>query len=238
MGASLEGKVVVVAGAAGALGRAVCAHVLAAGGRVVAAARKADELRSVAEAAGPARERLLASVVDLADPAGGAALAAEAIEAFGRIDAVVNAAGAWEGGHPTWETDPAVYERMLSSNLLTTFLLVRATVPAMLAQGGGAVVGVASTAAHGGQAGAAAYAASKAGLLALLASLSQELRGRGVRVNAIVPDVIDTAANRRAMPGADFSRWAKPEDLARVVVFLCSDDARAVNGAEIPVVAG
>ncbi|MFL5274226.1 MAG: SDR family oxidoreductase, partial [Anaeromyxobacteraceae bacterium] len=72
-------------------------------------------------------------------------------------------------------------------------------------------------------------------LLALLASLREEVRGRGVRVNAILPDVIDTPANRRAMPGADFARWTRPEDIARVVAFLLSDAGRAVHGAEIPV---
>jgi NAD(P)-dependent dehydrogenase (short-subunit alcohol dehydrogenase family) len=142
--------------------------------------------------------------------------------------------GAWQGGAPVWETDPAAYDRMLSVNLRTTFLLARAIVPEILRKGGGALVAIASMAARGGQANAAPYAAAKAGLLGLLASLRQELAGR-VRVNALLPDTMDTEANRRAMPDADFGRWARPEDVARVVAFLCSDDARVVNGAEIPV---
>jgi NAD(P)-dependent dehydrogenase (short-subunit alcohol dehydrogenase family) len=231
---ALEGKVVVVAGGAGALGRAVCAACVGAGARVVAADRSADHLRDLAKALA-AGERLSVSDADLAEPAGAAKVAADASLAHGRVDALVSVVGAWEGGHPLWETDPAAFDRMLTVNLRTNFLLARAIVPQLLRHGGGAVVAIASVAARAGQAGAAPYAAAKAGLLALLSSLRQEVRGRGVRVNAILPDTIDTEANRRAMPDADFSTWAKPEDIARVVAFLVSDAARVVNGAEIPV---
>jgi NAD(P)-dependent dehydrogenase (short-subunit alcohol dehydrogenase family) len=230
---SLDGKVVVVAGGAGALGRAVCGACLSAGAAVVAADRSAGALSELARAL--ASDRLSTSAVDLSDPAGAVQLAADAVGARGRIDALVNVVGAWEGGQPLWETDPAAYDRMLSVNLRTTFLLARAVVPHLLRRGGGAVVAIASVAARSGQPGAAPYAAAKAGLLALLSSLRQELTGRNVRVNALLPDVIDTEANRRAMPSADFSKWAKPADIARVIAFLCSDDARVVNGAEIPV---
>jgi NAD(P)-dependent dehydrogenase (short-subunit alcohol dehydrogenase family) len=234
----LDGKVVAVAGATGALGRAVCAACLAAGARVAGAARRDEELRRLAASLAPAPDRFLPCAADAGEAAGAERLVAAASDAYGRVDALVNAAGAWEGGRPTWETDPAAYQRLLATNLGTMFHLARAALPRMLAQGGGAVVGVASVAAHGGQAGSAAYAASKAGLLALLASLALEVRGRGVRVNAIVPDVIDTESNRRAMPGGDFSRWVKPEHVARVVVFLCSDLGQAIHGAQIPVSAG
>jgi NAD(P)-dependent dehydrogenase (short-subunit alcohol dehydrogenase family) len=232
---SLDGKVIVVGGAAGALGQAICGAVLEAGGRVAAAARNPAALAALAGNLGVPADRLVTSPADLADPAAAAGLAALAVERHGRIDGVVNAAGAWEGGHPLWETDPAVYDRMLDANLRTSFFLARAVLPHLLAAGGGAVVGVASAVARTGQAGGAAYAASKAGLLALLASLREEVRGRGVRVNAVLPDVIDTPANRRAMPGADFARWTRPEDIARVVAFLLSEAGRAVHGAEIPV---
>ena len=105
----------------------------------------------------------------------------------------------------------------------------------MLKQKHGAIVNVAAKAAvdHGG--GAAAYAASKAAAVAMMDSLAEDLRGTGVRVNSILPSIIDTEANRRAMPEADFAKWPKPEDLARVVLFLASDEARAVHGASVPV---
>jgi NAD(P)-dependent dehydrogenase (short-subunit alcohol dehydrogenase family) len=108
----------------------------------------------------------------------------------------------------------------------------------MLKQGRGAIVNVAAKAAFDHTAGAAAYAASKAAAVALLGSMAAELKGTGVRVNSILPSIIDTQANRQAMPNADFAKWPKPEEIARVILFLCSDDARVIHGAALPVFGG
>jgi NAD(P)-dependent dehydrogenase (short-subunit alcohol dehydrogenase family) len=108
-------------------------------------------------------------------------------------------------------------------------------IPAMLKQKHGAIVNVASKAALDHGAGAAAYAASKAAALALMDSLAAEVKGSGLRVNSILPSIIDTEANRKAMPGADFAKWPKPQEIARVILFLCSDDARVIHGAAVPV---
>jgi NAD(P)-dependent dehydrogenase (short-subunit alcohol dehydrogenase family) len=108
-------------------------------------------------------------------------------------------------------------------------------VPVMLKQGYGSIVNVASKAAFDHAAGAAAYAASKAAAIAMMDSLAADLKGTGVRVNSIVPSIIDTEANRKAMPKADFAKWPKPEDIARVILFLCGDEAKVVHGASIPV---
>jgi NAD(P)-dependent dehydrogenase (short-subunit alcohol dehydrogenase family) len=105
----------------------------------------------------------------------------------------------------------------------------------MLKQAGGAIVNVASKAALDHEAGAAAYAASKAAAVAMMDSLAADLKGSGVRVNSVLPSIIDTDANRKAMPSADFAKWPKPEDIARVILFLCSDDAKVIHGAAIPV---
>jgi len=105
----------------------------------------------------------------------------------------------------------------------------------MLKQKHGAIVNVASKAALDHAAGAAAYAASKAAALALMDSLAAEVKGTGVRVNSILPSIIDTEANRKAMPDADFAKWPKPADIARVILFLCSDDAKVIHGAAVPV---
>ena len=127
---------------------------------------------------------------------------------------------------------------MLALNLRSGWALARATVPMMLDAGRGAIVNVASRAALVHGAGEAAYAASKAAALALFDSLAAELKGTGVRVNSVLPSLIDTEANRKAMPKSDFSKWPKPDEIARVILFLCGDDAKLVHGAAIPVYGG
>jgi NAD(P)-dependent dehydrogenase (short-subunit alcohol dehydrogenase family) len=105
----------------------------------------------------------------------------------------------------------------------------------MLKQGRGAIVNVASRAAIDHAASAAAYAASKAAAVAMVDSLAADLKGTGIRANSILPSIIDTEANRRAMPDADFAKWPKPGDIAQLILFLCSDDAKLIHGAAIPV---
>jgi NAD(P)-dependent dehydrogenase (short-subunit alcohol dehydrogenase family) len=126
-------------------------------------------------------------------------------------------------------------EQMLSLNLRSGFNLSRAVLPAMLKQSHGSIVNVAAKAAVDHGAGASAYAASKAAAVAMMDSLAADVKGTGVRVNSILPSIIDTAANRQAMPNSKFATWPKPEDIARVILFLCSDESRVVHGAAIPV---
>jgi NAD(P)-dependent dehydrogenase (short-subunit alcohol dehydrogenase family) len=120
-------------------------------------------------------------------------------------------------------------------NLRAGYAILRAVTPVMVAAGRGAIVNVASRAAFDHAGGSAGYAASKAAAVAMVDSLAADLKGTGVRANSIVPSIIDTEANRKAMPGANFEQWPKPEDIARVVLFLCSDEARLVHGASVPV---
>jgi len=134
-----------------------------------------------------------------------------------------------------WETDPNVFDRMVALNLRSGYVLSRAVVPAMLKQGRGAIVNVVAKAAVDHAAGVSAYAASKAAAQAMTDSLAADLKGSGVRVNSILPSIIDTEVNRKAMPAADFSKWPKPEDIARVILFLCSEEAKLVHGASVPV---
>ena len=124
---------------------------------------------------------------------------------------------------------------MLALNLRSGYTLARVVIPSMLKQKQGAIVNVSSQAAVTHVAGASAYAASKAAALAMMDSLAEDVRSTGIRVNTILPSIIDTEPNRRAMPKADFTKWPKPEEIARVVLFLCSDDARVIHGAAIPV---
>ncbi|MGH9566463.1 MAG: SDR family oxidoreductase, partial [Candidatus Angelobacter sp.] len=115
------------------------------------------------------------------------------------------------------------------------YALARAVVPAMLKQQSGAIVNIAARAALDHAAGAAAYAASKSAALAMFDCLAQDVKGRGIRVNSVLPSIIDTEANRRAMPSAEFSKWPKPEEIAQVILFLCTEEAALIHGAAIPV---
>jgi NAD(P)-dependent dehydrogenase (short-subunit alcohol dehydrogenase family) len=124
---------------------------------------------------------------------------------------------------------------MLSLNLRSGYALARAVLPAMLKQKQGSIVNVAAKAAIDHGAGAAAYAASKAAAVAMMDSLAADVKGSGVRVNSILPSIIDTAVNRRAMPDANFAVWPKPEEIAQVILFLCSDRATVIHGAAVPV---
>ena len=140
---------------------------------------------------------------------------------------MVNTVGGYAGGIKLWDLDTKLFDHMLALNLRSGYALSRTAVRAMLKQGSGVIVNVAAKTAidHGG--GAVAYAASKAAAVAMMDSLAEDLKGTRVRANSVLPSIIDTQANRKAMPAADFAKWPKPEDIAQVIVFLCSDAAKS-----------
>ncbi|HEV2273562.1 MAG TPA: SDR family oxidoreductase [Acidobacteriaceae bacterium] len=234
MNAEFEGRVVLVAGGTGGLGRSVSLAFLREKAAVVATYHSREEFGALEQAAG-AGSMLEGRPVDATDPAQVGRLIDEVVAKYGRLDVLVNAIGGYAGGIRLWEMEPKVLDQMLLLNLRAGFVLARAAVPAMLKQGRGAILNVASQAAIDHAAGASAYAASKAAAVALMDSLAQDLRGSGVRVNSVLPSIIDTEANRQAMPKADFAKWPKPEEIARVILFLCSDDADVIHGAAVPV---
>ena len=225
--------VTLVAGGTGGLGRAVSNAFLAAGATVVVTYRKQEEYDELSRQINSAR--LSGHRTDVTDDSAARALIERVVQTHGRLDALVNTVGGYDGGQKLWEVEREVLDRMLAMNLYSGFALARAAIPTMLKQSRGSVVNVAAKAALTHPAGAAAYAASKAAALALMGSLAAELAGTGIRVNSIVPSIIDTEVNRKAMPHADFSKWPKPEDIARVVVYLCSDAAKSIHGAALPV---
>jgi NAD(P)-dependent dehydrogenase (short-subunit alcohol dehydrogenase family) len=151
------------------------------------------------------------------------------------LDALVNTVGGYAGGVNLWQLETKVFDQMLALNLRSGYALSRAAIPVMLKQKHGAIVNIAAKAAFDHGAGAAAYSASKAAALALMDSLAAEVKGTGVRVNSVLPSIIDTEPNRKAMPNVDFAKWPKPQEIARVILFLCSDDARVIHGAAVPV---
>lgn len=235
MAGKIENKLVVVAGGTGGLGRAVSLAFLGRGWKVAVTYRRPEEWSAVQSAAGANEQRLEGYSVDVTEEGAVTGMVEELAGKHGRLDALINTVGGYAGGVSLWKLEARVFEQMLALNLRSGFVLSRAVVPVMLKQGYGSIVNVASKAAVDHAAGAAAYAASKAAAIAMMDSLAADLKGTGVRVNSILPSIIDTEANRKAMPKSDFAKWPKPEDIARVVVFLCSDDARVVHGAALPV---
>ncbi len=228
--------VALVTGAAGALGAEV-ARTLSARGHAVAlvdTARSEERLRQLAGTLARA------SVVtgDIAAPATWA-------DAMPRIERELGAppsmaaliAGGWRGGKPLHESSDDVWQAMMVSNLETVHQSLRALLPPMVARGKGSIVVVGSRVAvqPATGAGAAAYTASKAAVVALAQAVAAEVLDRGVRVNAILPSTMDTPSNRASMPKADPSRWVSLGSAAGVVAFLLSDDARDVSGAALPV---
>jgi NAD(P)-dependent dehydrogenase (short-subunit alcohol dehydrogenase family) len=230
-----EGQVVLVAGGTGGLGRAVSLAFLEEGANVVVTYRIQEEFDALKSAAETKGERLEGHMVDVTEEATVRQWIENIVRKHDRLDVLVNTVGGYAGGTTLWELETKVFDQMMTLNLRSGYALSRAAVRAMLKKGRGAIVNVASKAAIDHAAGAAAYAASKAAALALLDSLAADLKGSGVRANTILPSIIDTEANRKAMPTADFSKWPKPADIARVILFLCSEDAKVIQGAAIPV---
>jgi len=222
----MDGKVVVVTGALGALGTVVAETALALGARVAGV----DHATSQSPATGT---RIELGGVDLSD----AAQAKRAIDAvaahFGKIDALVNIAGGF-AFETVAEGDPKTWQRMYSLNVLTALNASRSAIPHLLASRAGRIVNIGAIGALQAGSGMGAYAASKSGVHRLTEALAAELRGK-ITVNAVLPSIIDTAANRASMPKADFSKWVTPQELAHVILFLASDEASAVTGTLLPV---
>jgi NAD(P)-dependent dehydrogenase (short-subunit alcohol dehydrogenase family) len=235
MAERFRGRVAFIAGGTGGLGRAVSLALLDEEARVVVTYRRSEEFAALEGDAKSLPGSLSGLELDVTDEAA-AQRSVEAVNAErGAIDILVNAVGGYAGGTALWSTPPEVWDRMMLLNVRSGYALCRAIVPGMLQRGQGSIVNIASRAAFDHAAGAAAYAASKAAAVAMMDSLAADLRGKGVRVNSVIPSIIDTEANRRAMPSADFSKWPKPEEIARVVLFLCSDEAKLIHGASVPV---
>lgn len=235
MNGRFSGKTALVAGGTGGLGRAVSLAFLQEGATVIATYKNQNEFDTLKSTAGTNGSRLQGGQVDVTDEVAIREFVDRVLSEHSSLDILVNSVGAYVGGVKLWELDSKTFDQMLALNLRSGYLLSRAVVPAMLRQKRGAIVDVVAKAALDHAAGAAAYAASKAAALAMMDSLAADVKGTGVRVNSILPSIIDTEVNRKAMPAADFSKWPKPEDIARVILFLCSDDAKVIHGAAVPV---
>jgi len=232
---TFNGKVALVAGGTGGLGRAVSLGFLSEGATVIVTYLVDQEFAELKREADANSSRLAGVHVDVTDETAVQQGVEEILAGHQRLDVLVNTVGGYAGGMKLWESDVRTFDRMLALNLRSGFVLTRAAAKVMLPQRKGAIVNVAAKAGLDHAPGLAVYAASKAAAVALIDSLAADLKGTGVRVNSILPSIIDTEQNRKAMPSADFAAWPKPEDVARVILFLCSDDAKVVHGASIPV---
>jgi NAD(P)-dependent dehydrogenase (short-subunit alcohol dehydrogenase family) len=231
----VRSTVVLVAGGTGGLGRSVSLAFLVEAAKVAVTYRNPEEFDALKAAAGTRAELLEGHRVDVTDEAAVSQLVESIVARHGRLDVLVNTVGGYAGGVKLWEMDTRIFDLMLALNLRSSYTLARAAVRVMLKQGGGTIVNVAAKAAFDHGAGAGAYAGSKAAAVALMDSLAADLKGTGVRVNSVLPSIMDTEANRKAMPNADFSKWPKTEDVARVILFLASADAKLIHGAAVPV---
>ena len=222
----MNGKAIVVTGALGALGKVVVDTALSRGARVAGVDHARGQLRATPE-------RIELGGVDLSD----ATQAKQAIDAaakhFGRLDALINIAGGF-AFETVADGNPASWQRMYALNLLTALNASRAALAHLAASPAGRIVNIGAMGALQAGSGMGAYAASKSGVHRLTEALAAEWKGK-ITVNAVLPSIIDTAANRASMPNADFSKWVAPQELTEVILFLAGDAASAVTGALIPV---
>ena len=225
--ADMSGKVALITGAKGGLGSSVTKAFLDAGATVIGVSRsiQANDFAS---------ERFIAIPAELSSEMAADRLVRDATGAAGRIDTLAHLVGGFAGGAPVAETDAAILEEMWNVNVRSTFFIVQAVLRHMRDRGAGRIIAVGSRAAVESGANAGAYAASKAAVLALIRAVAAENADLGITANAVLPGTIDTGVNRKAMPNADFTKWVKPEDIARLILSLASD-LSAVSGAAIPI---
>ena len=222
----MDGKVIVVTGALGALGSVVASEALARGARVASVDHAPTQVP-------PTHGQLELGGVDLTDAAAAKKAIDAAVAHFGRLDALINIAGGF-AFEMVADGDPKTWQRMYALNVTTALNASRAAIPHLTSSGAGRIINIGAMGALQAGAGMGAYAASKAGVHRLTEALAAEYMGK-ITVNAVLPSIIDTAANRASMPDADFTKWVAPKELADVILFLASDAASAVTGALLPV---
>ncbi len=172
---------------------------------------------------------------NVTDPREAADAVAGAVAAYGKVDILVNLVGTWAPQPPVAEMPDETLDKLMLVNFRSTFVMCRAVLPHMLQNGWGRVINIGAKPALKGTARNGAYSASKAAVVALTESIAEEVAGKGVTANAIIPSTIDTPGNRRGMPDADFARWVTPRAVAETMVFLCTEAGGNINGARIPV---
>ena len=229
---TFRNQTVLVTGAAGQLGLAVSRAFARQGANLVLLGRNQA---SLAAAWGATSETCLFVAADLLDQAQVNEAVAQGVARFGRMDVLCNIAGGFTMGEPVHQTSEATWDLMNDLNVRTVLNMARAVVPRMLDGAGGKIINIGAIAAQRGAPDMGAYCAAKSAVVRLTESMAAELREQGINVNCVLPSILDTPANRLAMPTADPHRWVAPDDLAQVVLFLASPAAIAIHGAALPV---
>ena len=224
----MKGKIAVVTGANGGLGTYVTQAFLDAGASVIGVSRKIQQsdFRSPTFTALPG---------EISTTTGAKSVIDAVVARFGRLDVLAHTVGGFAGGHTIAETDDTTFQQMFDLNLNSTFYILRAALPAMRKTRNGRIIAIGSRAAVDPGPGVGAYSASKAAMVSLVRTVALENKDAGITANVILPGTIDTPANRKAMPKADFSRWVRPATVASLIVWLARDAGNDVNGAVIPV---
>jgi NAD(P)-dependent dehydrogenase (short-subunit alcohol dehydrogenase family) len=225
---TLDQKVALITGAKGGLGTFVTQAFLDAGATVVGASRSI-------QASDFPNPRFAAMPAELSSGEAARQLASDVVARFQRIDILVHLVGGFAGGKPVHESDDETLERMLDMNLKSAFYIFRAALPHMRNRGSGRVLAIGSRAAIEASPGAGAYAAAKAALVSMVRTIATENKDRGISANILLPGGMDTPANRKSDPKADFSKWIQPGQVANLLVCLAADSASQVSGAVIPI---
>jgi len=224
----MKGKIVVVTGASGGLGTFVTQAFLDAGATVVGVSRKIKQEEF-------ASSNFVAMPAELSSLEAARQLAENVFARFGKIDVLAHLLGGFAGGNSVAETDDETWSRMLELNLSSAFHVLRAVLPQMRAKGSGRIFAIGSKAAIDLQPGVSAYTVSKTALIALIRTVALENKDLGITANVVLPGTMDTPANRKNMPNADFSKWVQPASVASLLVSLAGDAGAQVTGAVIPV---
>jgi NAD(P)-dependent dehydrogenase (short-subunit alcohol dehydrogenase family) len=235
---TFDNQVVMITGAIGNLGSVLARAFQASGAKLALVDRGKDRLLETFPDLASSADYLLVNCADLMDEGTVEASVAEINQHFGRIDVLVNTVGGFSAGEPLHETPVETLDFMFSLNARAIFIACQKVIPHMLEQGSGKIVNIAARPGLRGRSGMSAYSASKSAVLRLTESMSVELKDQCINVNCVIPGTIDTNRNRQDMPDADFTRWVKPESLAEVIQFLCSNAARDIHGAAVPVYGG
>jgi len=226
-------KVVMVTGATGNLGQVVARKFAAQGAKLVLLARDAGDLKALAD---ELQVESLAEAADLSDPTSVDALISRTLARFGQIDVLAHTVGGYAAGKPVHESEVDVLEKMFALNVKPVYVTAGRVAKTMVERGaGGKIVVVLAKSALKGQANAAAYTASKSAAQRIVESMALELRDKGVNVNAVLPSIMDSPANRKDMPNADPAKWVTTDDVADAILFLASDAAAKIHGASLEV---